>query len=107
MANITGVGAPTRKTIGAIGDIYTDTNTGKRYECGFAYRSDNNAMFDCEWRELKILRGNSDVTKKEEKPAEIEAVVGEPTPEKVVEPEIPTEAPTKRKDYSSYGKKNK
>lgn len=33
MSKLTGYGAPTDETIGAIGDVYTNTNTGVEYEC--------------------------------------------------------------------------
>ena len=52
MARIKGNGVPTRKTKGALGDIYTDTKTGKMYECVFAYRNGSDNMFDCQWSEI-------------------------------------------------------
>lgn len=33
MSKLTGYGAPTDETIGAVGDIYTNTSTGVEYEC--------------------------------------------------------------------------
>lgn len=33
MANLSGAGAPTRNTVGALGDIYTNTETGQQYKC--------------------------------------------------------------------------
>lgn len=101
MAKLTGTGAPTRTTIGALGDIYTDTNTGIQYECTFAYRDDTDADFDCQWRELPNTGKKPQPVKQEKKE--------EP---KLVEPEMPEtkeETPVKqpqqkRTDYTSFGK---
>ena len=54
MKYLKGNGVPTRKTIGAIGDIYVDENTGIQYKCTFAYRSENDAAFDCQWTSLSM-----------------------------------------------------
>ena len=89
MRNLKGTGAPTKKTVGAIGDVYRDTKTGNEYKCTFAYRSDDYSEFDCEWQYI----GNSGKIEKAEKV--------EKTEEKAVDEE------PKRKDYTSYGKKNK
>lgn len=101
MSNLSGIGAPTRKTVGGIGDIYTDTKTGKQYKCTFAYRSGKDADFDCEWKELKTNK-----TQKEEK-GKINIVQNEVKPkteEKVVKED--TVPASKRMDYSAYSKKN-
>ena len=37
MAESSGVGAPTKETVGKVGDIYTDTNTDKKYKCVLSY----------------------------------------------------------------------
>lgn len=39
MAEISGQGIPTNQTAAAIGDIYTDTDTGQKYKCDLAYAS--------------------------------------------------------------------
>lgn len=39
MAEISGQGIPTTQTAAAVGDIYTDTDTGQKYKCGLAYAS--------------------------------------------------------------------
>ncbi len=44
-------GIPTRKTKGAIGDIYIDTKTGNQYTCTFAYSV--NGDCDCTWIPVK------------------------------------------------------
>lgn len=53
MANLTGTGAPSTTIQAAIGDIYTDESTGKKYKCTFAYRSVESEKFVSQWKELK------------------------------------------------------
>ena len=99
MANLKGTGAPTKKTVAAIGDIYTDTTTGKQYKCTFAYRTDNDADFDCSWVELKGVK----VEKPVEKP--VEETKDDPVEKK--EPDQPkTPKSSNRTNYAAYGKKN-
>ena len=99
MALKLGTGAPTKKTVGAIGDVYRDTKTGNEYKCTFAYRSDDYSEFDCEWQYIgnsgKIEKAEK-VEKTEEKAVDKEPIISEDT---TVKP--------KHKDYTSYGKKNK
>lgn len=95
MALKLGTGAPTKKTIGAIGDIYRDTKTGNEYKCTFAYRSDDYSEFDCEWQYLGNSGKIEKAEKTEEKPVDEEPIISEET---IVKP--------KRKDYTSYGKKH-
>ena len=54
MAELTGKGTPTSQTGGAIGDIYTDTDSGKQYRCVFAYRVGTEGKFDCQWNALAV-----------------------------------------------------
>lgn len=54
MATLTGKGAPTNQTEGAIGDIYTDTDSWKQYRCVFAYRVGSEGKFDCQWSALAV-----------------------------------------------------
>lgn len=70
MANLKGTGAPTKKTVAAIGDIYTDTTTGKQYKCTFAYRTDNDTDFDCSWVELKGVKEEEPVEETKDEPVE-------------------------------------
>ena len=37
MSELSGVGAPTKETVGNVGDIYTDTSTAKKYKCVLSY----------------------------------------------------------------------
>lgn len=108
MANIKGTGVPTRKTLGAMGDIYTDTTTGKQYECVFAYRDNQDNDFDCQWKELPMkvqiksekIPGGEISKKQSDKPEEVKEE--EPKQEAVKE-----ESPKNRTNYAAYGKKNK
>ena len=44
--------------VGKLGDIYTDLETGMRYECTYAY-CDSNGNRDCDWKEI----GRVDIAK--------------------------------------------
>lgn len=106
MANLEGIGAPSRDMNGAIGDIYTDKRTSDEYVCTFAYKSGDKSDFECEWRKrnkgVKVQTSSvygefkNDVIEDNAKTAEEPTVTN-----KNETPEIP-----KRKDYSSYSKKN-
>ena len=37
MAEISGLGIPTNETAAAVGDIYTDTDTGQKYKCDLVH----------------------------------------------------------------------
>lgn len=120
MSKITGKGIPTRKTKGAIGDIYTDTSSGRQYKCTNAYGV--NGQFDYTWRAIKsepVQNGKVDVKPVEskvvpetkvEEPAKEEVVekVEEPVKvdaEPVAEPEkeeVKDEAPAKGKKRTNY-----
>lgn len=105
MRNLKGTGEPTRKTVGAIGDIYTDTSTGKKYKCTFAYRENPDDDFDCQWAELRNIEGRA--AKVTETPVE-EVKEEEPVEEvKEEEPEPEKESSTKRTNYAAYSKKTK
>ena len=99
MAKLKGTGAPTKKTVAAIGDIYTDTTTGKKYKCTFAYRTDNDTNFDCSWVELKGVKVEEPV----EKP--VEETNDEPVEKKEPDQTKTPKAPN-RTNYAAYGKKN-
>ena len=105
MAKLKGTGAPTKKTAAAVGDIYTDTTTGKQYKCTFAYRTDNDADFDCSWTELKGVKVEDPKPvveeKKEEKEAPVEETKPEPEPDQTKTPKT-----SNRTNYAAYGKKN-
>lgn len=105
MAEIKGVGAPNRNTAGAIGDIYTDTETGYRYKCVFAYRTGDNGEFECDWKiiwskTIEKVKKNSLYGEQQKKEPIKE-------PQKPVEEKPPVTVPPKRRDYSAYSKKNK
>lgn len=99
MAKITGKGAPTRKTVGAIGDIYIDTITKKQYKCDFAYRSNNDSEFDCQWSEVKgVAEEAKQEQKKEQQP--------ETKPEQPDKKEEPKPESPQHTNYTAYGKKS-
>lgn len=106
MANINGTGAPTRKTRGAIGDIYIDSDSGQQYKCTFAYCLNGDDDFDCEWRQIKGCK--TEIPKppvKVDIPKEKEKIVQQPnndTPQKTVKGETVN---PKRTDYSAYSNK--
>ena len=115
MSKIKGKGVPTRKTAGAIGDIYIDTNTGRQYKCTNAYGVNSN--YDYTWTPLKVepvkveQKPEPKAEKKAEKKVEakVEEPVAEPTKEEAVE-ETETEEVEgkKRTNYSAaYNKKSK
>lgn len=69
MAKIQGNGRPTQFTKGAKGDVYTDLNTGKRYEClgsdGFVGRGQSNELVKYDWimlKELGVISGGGSDT---------------------------------------------
>lgn len=120
MKYLKGNGVPTRKTIGAIGDIYIDENTGIQYKCTFAYRSENDAAFDCQWSALSATPVDEKIeepvvksveTIEEEKPTvtAVEDPVKEEKKPTVVEESVKEEKKSqqKRTDYTSYSKKTR
>ena len=70
MNKLKGTGAPTRKTAGAIGDIYTDTATGKQYKCVFSYRENTTGEFDCQWKPINPEQSKAVDVKNPEPPKE-------------------------------------
>ena len=106
MANIKGTGAPTRETLGAVGDIYIDITNGKRYKCTFAYRSTTGGSFDCSWTELKTNKVKKEEINKVQNVVKEEPKIQKPESEDEMKEEEIT-APPKRKDYSAYSKKSR
>lgn len=104
MANITGKGAPSRWTIGAIGDIYTDDITGQQYKCIFSYRTDSDKEFNCEWKQIKYQKNSQEIK---------ENILSEKVTDKenksIPKPPLADSqvTHTKRRDYGSYSKKNR
>lgn len=104
MSEMKGKGLPTRKTQGSIGDIYIDTNTGKKYRCKFSYGLDK----DCEWQPIE-----TDILEET-----VKEVIEEVTPEPVEEPKVapvkevvetavkepPKQERPNKKNYQQYGK---
>lgn len=123
MNNLTGTGAPSAALQAAIGDIYTDESTGKKYKCTFAYRSVESENFVSQWKELKTdgKKIGEAVSKPVETPvntnSEPEKIPGEKSEENKaenpVDPEKKEEKPVNpnqqpKKNYTNYSKaKNK
>ena len=125
MANLTGTGAPTRKTRGAVGDIYTDTKSGNKFKCTFAYRSNSEQDYDYEWKkgekddevtgyetaksqpqpepENNQVDDADPVVGADEEPENDQVNDAEPEPNKKAEDVVDTP----RKDYTAYSKKSK
>ena len=92
MNKLNGTGIPTRKTEGAIGDIYTDTATGKQYKCVFSYRENTTGEFDCQWKPMDVKNPEqSKATGKIEVKENIEP-----------KPESPKETPKKPAGKTNY-----
>lgn len=116
MAKLTGKGIPTRKTKASIGDIYTDTTTGIRYECVFSYRDNNDDEFDCQWKELpgkveKKIEKNPGGEKREKQiKQESKEIINEesvkPEPKGIIN-EKPLKPEQKHTDYTAYSKNKK
>lgn len=94
MANLNGNGIPEKSIIGAVGDIYTDNTTKKKYECIFAYRSDSKTEFDCQWKEL------NSISEKQKTPY----VKHTESEQSVKTVETPESEPLNRKNYTNYNK---
>ena len=49
---LSGPGAPTKSTVGSIGDIYTDLDTGLKYECKsiYSYTGHNSLTVEYVWK---------------------------------------------------------
>lgn len=123
MNNLTGTGAPSAALQAAIGDIYTDESTGKKYKCTFAYRSVESENFVSQWKELKTdgKKIGEAVSKPVETPvntnSEPEKIPGEKSEENkaenLVDPEKKEEKSVNpnhqpKKNYTNYSKaKNK
>ena len=105
MNQLKGNGIPTKKTKGALGDIYTDTSTGKKYKCIFSYRDNDDADFDCQWKDEETKPATKSVVKPvvEEKPVE-KKEVKEPVAEEVKE-EVKPKPHTGKTNYAAYSKK--
>ena len=110
MAVLKQQGAPTRTTAGKIGDIRIDTNTGKRYECTFAY-VDSNGVGDYTWRCVGVAEEIEPEKVEQPKQPEPPASVGSVEPENDGEVEKEEETPVpnrqmKHTTYTQYGKRS-
>ena len=95
MSEIKKNGAPTMKTIGALGDVYTDISTGAQYKCTGSYNI--GGQLEYEWKKLNnTLEKEESVDMKLEKTEEPE----EPIDEQPVEPEEITEPEPKQEEVA-------
>lgn len=102
MSEIKKNGVPTMKTIGALGDVYTDISTGAQYKCTGSYNI--GGQLEYEWKKLNnTLEKEESVDMDPEKPEEVvneqPVETEEPIDEKseeVVE-EQPKEEPKQKK----------
>ena len=115
MANLKGNGAPTRKTKGALGDIYTDTTTGKKYKCIFSYRDDMSDEYGAQWKGLGVVENQEVVNEEEKGVVENQEVVNEEEKSVVEKPEVkkeesksePKKTANQKTNYAAYSKKEK
>ena len=89
--------------VGKIGEIYTDSTTGKSYKCVYAYK-DSTGSVDCDWEEI-VSEMNVSEDNFQTKP-EIES---EKIPEgKIPEKQIDVTGNTPRSNktrYTNYSRK--
>lgn len=104
MATIKENGAPTKHTVGAVGDFYDDLDTGKRYECE-SILTVSGGFQEYEWCEVEQVTDEDDV---------LEEVVPEPeqpeespvTEEEVIE-EKKSEQPVNNQQYGQNRNNNR
>lgn len=111
MKQLKGNSIPTKKTKGALGDIYTDTSTGKKYKCVFSYRDNDDSDFDCQWKELseETKPVTKSVVKEDVKPV-TKSVVKEdvkPATKSVVKPAVEEKPVEKKKVKKSVAEEVK
>lgn len=107
MAMIKKLGAPTRTTVGAIGDKYIDLKTRKAYTCVSAYRSSNGSV-DYAWRATDEVDEIPEDLVEEEKEPEVSETVVEAAEEVVEEPtEEPVVEETRKPNKYNYNKQFK
>lgn len=107
MAKIKGTGAPSTRLKAAIGDIYTDTKTGKLYKCTFAYRNGRTKKYESQWEEAgntyQELFSNSEDVSNEAVLTGNETI---DTGSDILDDKDKTE-PQSRKKYTNYSKPSK
>ena len=110
MSEIKNVGVPNRTTVGALGDIYTDTATGLKYKCTGA--STIAGQSDYEWTKIRKPEVKVDVNpvvKEEPKPAvkdpSLEQTEAKTEVKPVVEVEKTSQNPKQpKKERTDYNK---
>lgn len=96
--------------VGVIGETYTDSDTGKMYECIYSYR-DSNGNVDCTWREIGVLPMDKIHEKRAIKPSDDFQTKPEIESEKIPEGKISennsksSDTSPNRTNYNKYSKK--
>lgn len=93
-------GVPTRKTKGAVGDVYINTQTGDKYNCTFAYNDGINAEYT--WHptgKTTVAKEEKPVVAEVKQPAKVE-----PVEVKVEVEEESIEQPETGKQRTNYSK---
>ena len=108
---INGKGAPTSKTVGAIGDIYVDTRNGNRYRCTMAYKSCGE--IECEWEPDKDIipltafqNAMSDKVVAVKFEDDVVKTVDKPVDKPIEKPEKPQYNNQPQRQYTKYRKEN-
>lgn len=104
MAIIKKLGAPTRTTVGAIGDTYIDLKTKKVYSCVSAYRSSNGSV-DYAWRATDNVEEIPEEPAVAEEEEEVPETVAEAVEEEIAEE--PAVEETRKPNKYSYNKQFK
>lgn len=89
MSKIRQKGAPTRQTVGSIGDIYTDLDTGLKYKCVGSYGLQTHIGLESKY-EWKLLPGEKEKVEpvKKQEPKKSEPVKQQPKVEVKEEPKV-------------------
>lgn len=109
MAVIKGKGAPTGKTVGAVGDTYIDTRRGDVYKCMFAYSVGD--VSDYEWEvtasnaPVKLVEVGPDINENDKIAEKLAPYVKEELA-KHSAPKIPYNNKPQQRKYTKYRKEN-
>lgn len=89
MSKIRQKGAPTRQTVGSIGDIYTDTDTGLDYKCTGSYGLQTHIGLETkyEWSLIPGQKAKADQPVKKQEPVKKKEPVNQPEPKVEVKEE--------------------
>ena len=96
-------GMPNRSTKGALGTIYVDTETGKKYKCTQSYSCTTvgGIQQEYEWKLIFEDEPKQEIKKPVTPPPVVEEVV-KPAVENVEEVEVKTAKTNNKHNYSKY-----